>query len=448
MPHGSIHEPRYFDGAEDGGLRSGIVSASVGTRRDRTTTRQPAVSVPAILGGQPAFAETLLVGRPNMPDRAKFLNRIETMLDSGRLTNLGPMVGEFEQEVAKRAGTRFCVSTCNATVALELAISALGMRGEVVVPSYTFVATAHALWRQGIRPIFCDIDPETHCLDPDAVEASITSQTTGILGVHLWGNTCATAALEDIAHRRGLKLLFDAAHAFGCGTTNRPVGGYGDAEVFSFHATKFVHSLEGGAIVTDDADLAQRLRLMVNFGFSAEDTVSHLGTNGKMTEASAAMGLTSLEAMSGIVEHNRRNYIAYGHGIGAIPGLRLMDRNPDLHHNFHYIVVEVDEGACGLTRDQIVAALRVENVLARRYFHPGCHRMEPYAGLFPQAGRTLPVTEAVARRVIVLPTGLALTDTDVTTLTDRMGAIVRRATKVAAALRTSQDPRLPPFGRG
>ena len=235
-----------------------------------------------------------------MPDRVRFLERIDRMLTSGRLSNHGPMNDEFESAVAKIAGARHCIASCNATIALELAISALGMKGEVIVPSFTFVATVHALWRQGIRPVFCDIDPETHCLDVASVEAAITSETTGILGVHLWGNVGDVEALEDLARRKGLKLLFDAAHAFGCGTTARPVGTNGDAEVFSFHATKFVHSIEGGAVVTNDADLARRLRLMVNFGFSGEDTVSHLGTNGKMTEASAAMGLTSLEIDGGL----------------------------------------------------------------------------------------------------------------------------------------------------
>ena len=401
----------------------------------------------ALLGAKPAFAEMLLVGRPNMPDRAAFMGRIDRMFDSGRLTNRGPMLLEFEERVARIAGTRHCIATCNATVGLELAISALGMAGDVIVPSYTFVATVHALWRQGLRPVFCDINPKTHCLDPDSVEAAITSRTTGILAVHMWGNTCATHALEDIAQRHGLKLLFDAAHAFGCGTKKRAVGGYGDAEVFSFHATKCVHALEGGAIVTDDSDLAGRLRLMVNFGFSDEDTVKHLGTNGKMSEASAAMGLTSLEAMDAIIAHNRRNYAAYASGLQAIPGISLMSRRMNQQHNYHYIVTEIDAATAGLTRDELVAALRLENVVARRYFYPGCHRMQPYTGLFPQAGRTLPVTEEIARRVMVLPTGMQVSEAEVERLTSRIAAIVRQAPAVRAALTQCHDPRLPPFLR-
>lgn len=399
----------------------------------------------AILGGEPAFAETLCVGRPNMPNRAGFLERLDRVLDSGRLTNHGPMVQEFEQRVAVAAGTRHCVATCNATVGLELAVDALGMQGDVIVPAYTFVATVHALWRQGVRPVFCDIDPETHCLDADAVEAAITSRTTGILGVHVWGNNAATRRLEAIAELHGLRLLFDAAHAFGCGDADGPIGSHGDAEVFSFHATKCVHSFEGGAIVTNDTALADRLRLMVNFGFAGEDEVAYLGTNGKMSEACAAMGLTSIDSMAAIVDHNRANYAAYRAGLAGLPGIRVMALDVAGRSNFHYVVIEVDAAAAGLSRDELVAALRLENVLARRYFHPGCHRMQPYAGLFPQAGRTLPVTEQVSARVIVLPTGMSVAAADVQCLTGRIAAMVRQARAVRSALALSDDPRLPTF---
>ena len=175
-------------------------------------------ALPAILSGKWAFDSTVLVGRPEHARPRALLERIDRMFTSGRLSNHGPMNDEFESAVAEIAGASHCIASCNATIALELAISALGMKGEVIVPSFTFVATVHALWRQGIRPVFCDIDPETHCLDVASVEAAITSETTGILGVHLWGNVGNTDALEDARPAQGLKLLFDAAHAFGCGT--------------------------------------------------------------------------------------------------------------------------------------------------------------------------------------------------------------------------------------
>lgn len=399
----------------------------------------------ALLGAQPAFPEMLYVGRPNMPNRDAFLARIKTMLDSGRLTNLGPMVQEFEARVARIAGVDHAIATCNATTGLELAIGALGMRGDVIVPSFTFVATVHALWRQGIRPVFCDVDPVTHCLDVDCVEAAITSRTTGILGVHLWGNSCASRRLRDLARSHGLKLLFDAAHAFGCHADKPRCPTSGDAEVFSFHATKCVHAFEGGAIVTNDGELAERLRLMVNFGFAGEDRVAHLGTNGKMSEASAAMGLTSLESMGDFFEHNRRNFACYTDGLAEVPGVELMPRSLDQTHNFQYIVTEIVAEEAGLTRDELVAALRMENVMARRYFHPGCHRMQPYLGLFPRAGRTLPETEGLTQRVMVLPTGMAISQEEIERLCARIAAIVRRAPIVRDALRRTRDDRLEPL---
>jgi len=435
---------------------------TLGSRESNVTNARPDASPPdtdspaasatrarfpglALLGASPAFPETLHVGRPNMPDRAVFLARMETLFDSGRLTNLGPMVQAFELEVARLVGAKHCVATCNATVALELAVHALGMEGDVIVPSFTFVADAHALWRQGVRPVFCDVDPRTHSLDPDRVEAAITSRTTGILAVHMWGDRGGARPLERLAERRGLKLLFDAAHALGCEDDESGPRGAGHAEVYSFHATKIVNAFEGGAIVTDDAELAGRLRLMTNFGFDGEDRVRYLGTNGKMSEASAAMGLTSLESLGTIIAHNRRNEETYAIGLADVPGVRLVRSDGNVRHNHHYVVTEVDEHVAGLSRDELVAALRFENVLARRYFHPGCHRMSPYDGLFPQAGLTLPVTEALTRRVMVLPTGLSVTPEDIGRLTERIAAATGRAHEVRRALRGSTDPRRPDF---
>ena len=198
----------------------------------------------ALFGGSPAFRDALHVGRPNLGDRARLLGRIGDILDRRWLTNRGPYVQEFEQRVAALTGTEHCVAVSNGTAALDLTARALGLRGEVIVPSLTFVATAHALQWQGIRPVFCDIDPVTLTLDPARVEALIGPHTTGILPVHLFGQPCNTEALADIARRHHLQLFYDASHAFGCTRGGRPVGGFGAAEVFSFHATKFVHTLE------------------------------------------------------------------------------------------------------------------------------------------------------------------------------------------------------------
>jgi dTDP-4-amino-4,6-dideoxygalactose transaminase len=358
----------------------------------------------AINGAAPAFDEMLHVGRPNMGDRDAFMRHVEDIFERRWLSNDGPLVQEFEQRVAAHLGVKHCIAMCNGTIALEIAIRALGLEGEVIVPAYTFVATAHALQWQGITPVFADIDPATHALDPAAVRKMITPRTSGIIGVHLWGRGAPVDALQEIADEHGLKLMFDAAHAFSCTHGGRRIGAFGACEVLSFHATKFFNSFEGGAVVTDDDELARTARLMRNFGFSGLDQVSYPGTNGKMIEIAAAMGLVNLESVDDVIAANRANYEAYRTALAGIPGVRLLAYDEAERNNYQYVIVEVGAD-CPVPRDTLVDTLRAENILARRYFWPGCHKMEPYRSLFPHAGLLLPVTEAVAASVIVLPTG-------------------------------------------
>jgi dTDP-4-amino-4,6-dideoxygalactose transaminase len=385
----------------------------------------------AIDGGTPAFTEPRHVGGPNIVDIPGVLRRIEEILERGWLTNGGPLVRQFEDRVAEIAGVQHCVAVCNATVGLEIAIRALGMTGEVIVPSWTFVATAHALQWQEITPVFADVDPTSHTLDAVAVERMLTPRTSGIIGTHLFGRACDAQALRALADRHGLALLFDAAHAFGVRTTNGPVGGLGDAEVFSFHATKFLNTFEGGAVVTDDADLAQRVRLMTNFGFEGRDHVTYLGTNGKLNEVSAAMGLVQLDHIDETIALNQERYHTYELGLGGIPGIHLLPYAANERSNYQYIVVGVDSEAAGTTRDDLVATLEAENVLARRYFHPGAHRMEPYRSLQPHAGLLLPETERLAASTLVLPTGLQTSIADIwiicALIEQRVSECVRRS---------------------
>jgi len=359
----------------------------------------------AIFGGLPAFEVPLHVGRPNIGDRGRLLERFQKILDSRWLTNDGLFVREFEQRIADLVGVKHCVAICNGTVALEISIRALEMKGEIIVPSFTFVATAHALEWQGIKPIFCDIDPVTHNIDPIKIEQMITTRTAGIIGVHVWGRPCDVDALDEIAHRRGLKLLFDSAHALGCTYKRKMIGNFGDAEVFSFHATKFVNSLEGGAVATNDDQLARKIRLLKNFGFTTYDEIESVGTNGKMNEVSAAMGLTNLESMDEFIEINRRNYKQYAAELAGLEGVTVLSYSEEEKCNYQYVVLEIDKDKTILIRDQLIKILQAENILARRYFYPGCHRMEPYRSLYPNAHTFLPETERVAAQVMNLPTG-------------------------------------------
>ena len=385
----------------------------------------------AILGGAPAFTEPLHVGRPNVVNRERFLARVRDLLDRRWLTNAGPFVCEFEERVAELLGTAHCVAVCNGTLGLELVLRACGIEGEIIVPSFTFIATAHAVRMVGLTPVFADIDPVTHCLDPRAAERAITARTASILGVHLWGNPCAVAPLSEVADRHGLTLLFDAAHAFGCSLDGRRVGGFGRAEVFSFHATKYLNTFEGGAITTDDGELADRLRLMRNFGFAGYDRVVSLGTNAKMNEVSAAMGLAGLESIEETVAHNRANFERYREGLGGLSGLDVMPHDSVEQNNHQYVVVEVDERQAGLSRDLLMRVLQAENVLVRRYFYPGCHKMEPYHTLDPTVGRGLPATEQVARRVLQLPTGTGVGGREI----DGVAALMRLALDNSSTLR-------------
>ncbi len=388
----------------------------------------------AIFSGRPAFSEKLHVGRPNIGCKERLLQRIEDALDRRWLTNNGPLVREFEQKLAAFLGVKHCIAMCNATIALEIVSRALDLKGEVIVPSFTFVATAHALQWQEITPVFCDVDPETHNIDPEQIEALITPRTTGIVGVHVWGRPCNIERLTEICRQRNLKLMFDAAHAFGCSYNDMMVGNFGEAEIFSFHATKFFNTFEGGAVTTNSDELAQKIRLMKNFGFAGTDQVIYIGTNGKMNEISAAMGLTSLESFDEFVQTNYQNYQTYQRGLIGVPGIKVIDYNETEKNNYQYIIVEIDETAAGINRDQLVEILWAENILARRYFYPGCHQMEPYRSYFPHASLLLPQTNRLTQRVLSLPTGTAVGTVEIELICRIIRLIVEQSKAVQARI--------------
>lgn len=389
----------------------------------------------AIMDGEPHFDHPLHVGRPNIGNRDTFIKRVNDILDRRWFTNNGTYVQEFEKRIAEVADVKHCIAMTNATIALEIAIRALDLSGEVIVPSFTFVATAHALQWQGITPVFCDVAPGSHHIDPAKIELMLTPQTTGIIGVHVWGEVCDVDALQTVASKHNLRLLYDAAHAIGSSHQGKKVGGFGDAEVFSFHATKFLNSFEGGAVVTNNDELAETVRFMRNFGFSGYDTVDYVGTNGKMTEVAAAMGLTSLESVQTVIDHNKHNYDLYQEHLGSMEGISLYQYNQVDERNYQYVVVEVDASITGINRDDIVRILHAENLLVRRYFYPGCHQMEPYRSYFPHSGLLLQETESLTKRVMSLPTGTAVTDDDIVEICNLISFIVDNGTEVGRELK-------------
>lgn len=384
----------------------------------------------AIFGNPAAFLEPKHVGEPNIGDVDAFLRRAESALKTHRLTNDGPLVKELEEQVGALTGVEHAIAVCNATVGLQLVVRALGLTGEVIVPSFTFVGTAHALEWVGLTPRFCEVDPNRHTLNPRAVESAITSSTTGILPVHIWGRPCDIDGLSEIAQSHQVRLVFDAAQALGSSYRGTPIGGFGDAEVFSLHATKVVNSAEGGVITTRSSELAERLRRMRNFGFLGYDAVGGIGTNGKMNEISAALGLTSLDSFQDFVAVNRRNHEQYVEELRELPGVWLSQFGEGEQHNFNYVVLEIDSQRTQLSRDLLMEVLHKENVLARRYFYPGCHRFPPYAA----AEQRLPVTEALCDRILVLPTGASTSSDDISVICSIIRLAVTQGKAIVDAL--------------
>ncbi|HIK19450.1 MAG TPA: aminotransferase class I/II-fold pyridoxal phosphate-dependent enzyme [Leptolyngbyaceae cyanobacterium M33_DOE_097] len=389
------------------------------------------VSELAIFGNSPAFQEKLHVGRPNIGDRDRLMARVNDILDRKWFSNNGAYVQEFEKKLSEYTGAKHCIAMCNGTIAVEILVRALGLTGEVIIPSFTFVATAHALQWQEITPVFCDIDPATHTLDPDQVKRLITPRTSGIMGVHVWGRPCQVEELAEIADQYNLKLAFDASHAVGCSHNGKMIGNFGEAEVFSFHATKFLNAFEGGAVVTNNDELAAKIRLMKNFGFgSGYDNVVYVGTNGKMNEISAAMGVTGLESIDTFIEQNYRNYKQYQAELANIDGVKLTAYNELEKNNYQYIILEIDSTEAGINRNELVQVLHAENVLARRYFYPGCHKMQPYQSYFPNANLLLPQTEALTEKVMSLPTGTGVTSEDISKICQIIRVAVQESHKI------------------
>lgn len=357
----------------------------------------------------PLFLQPLHVGRPNIGNRKQLNKYFNEILDNKWLTNNGPFVQKFEKRIEQYLGVKHCISVCNATTGLEVAIKALDITGEIIVPSFTFIASAHSAKWNNVTPVFCDVSSSTHNINVDKIEELISPDTTGIMGVHLWGKPCDIYNIKKLARKHKLSVIFDAAHAFGCSYNGKMIGNFGDAEVFSFHATKFLNTFEGGAITTNNDRLAKRLRLMTNFGFEGIDNVIDIGTNGKMNEVSAAMGLSGMDSIDKFIKVNYKNYRDYQKYLTGIPGVSLIEYNNGDKYNYQYIVLEVDD-----KRDELVDILQKENIFARKYFYPGCHNAKPYKHL----KFYLPETNKVIKKVMVLPTGTSIGTKDIKQICD------------------------------
>ena len=389
---------------------------------------------PAILGGAPLFGEPVYVTRPPVPDPVEFQRRIADVFGSRWFTNNGPLVRELEARLQQRLATGFCASFCNGTVALQIALRALDLEGEVITTPFTFPATVHAIEWNGLTPVFADVDPRTYNLDVRRAAELVTPRTSAILPVHVFGNPCDVVGIERLAQSAGLKVVYDAAHAFGVHHRGRPIGMWGDLSVLSFHATKLFHSAEGGGIIGPDPDSFEGIRLLRNFGIVNQNEVHGVGLNGKLSELHAAVGLGVLDIVDREIARRGEIDACYRACLGEVEGVLLQELADDTTHNHAYFTVEIDAETFGLTRDEVQQALLAENVMARKYFHPLCSENECYRDLPSAQPDSLPNAHRLTSRVLCLPIYGELSVGDAERIAKRLIALRADAERVRATL--------------
>jgi len=376
--------------------------------------------------GIPApFDAPIHVTRPLLPSLRSLLLRLEDVWSSQQLTNLGAQHERLEAALRVHLGVRQLSLFSNGTAALITAIRALGLEGEVLTTPFTFPATPHALSWSGITPVFCDIDPVTLNIDPAAVERAVTGRTSGVLAVHVYGTACDVEGLRRLADRHGLKIVYDAAHAFATRVRGAGIGTFGDVSMFSFHATKLFHTAEGGALACQDLSLKAKIDDLRNFGIHGPEVVAAIGLNGKMSELHAALGLAVLDGVAEELARRRRLLACYRERLAPIEGVACV-QGPGVDDGGQYCVIRVDEAAFGCSRDALHLDLRAFNVFARKYFYPLCAEYDCYRHLPSAAAANLPVATRAAREVLCLPLYGGLTESDVDRISEMIAAIQAR----------------------
>ncbi len=384
--------------------------------------------------GTPApFDKPIYVTRPLLPPLPAVTARLEQVWATQQLTNIGAQHERLEAALRERLGVRELSLFTNGTVALITAIRALGLTGDVVTTPFTFPATPHALSWSGITPVFCDVDPRTLTLDPGAVERAITPRTTAILAVHVYGTPCDVAALQRVADRHRLRLIYDAAHAFGARVDGRAIGTFGDITMFSFHATKLFHTAEGGALACADPLLKARIDDLRNFGIHGPDLVEAIGLNGKMTELQAALGLCVLDGLDAELAQRRRLLAQYRDRVSAIDGVAWYHTSRLEDDSCQYAVARVDEARFGCSRDALHEELRRFNVFTRKYFYPLCADYPCYRDLPSASPSALPVAARAVRDVLCLPLYGGLDAADVDRICDMIAFVGAEARRRVAA---------------
>lgn len=358
---------------------------------------------------------SILVTKSSMPSIEEYIEEIRPIFESRHLTNMGPVYKKLQQELIKYLGVPELSLFVNGHMALEMAIDALGLKtcgGEVITTPFTFVSTAHAITRSGLKPVFCDIKPDDYTMDPEKIKELITDKTVAIIPVHVYGNLCDVEAIQKIANKHNLKVIYDAAHAFGVAYKGIGVGNFGDASMFSFHATKVYHTIEGGAIAFRDKKYRIPLHELKNFGIHGPEDTLAIGGNAKLDEFRAAMGICNLRRIDECIAARKRVYIHYTERLKDSPGLQLPKQQEDVTANYAYFPICIDPKRFGKTRDIVFAELKQRDVHARKYFYPAINEMSCYKKEYKDW--STPVAHDVATRVLTLPIyeDLSLEDVD------------------------------------
>lgn len=357
--------------------------------------------------------ELITVTSPLLPDLDEFNELLKQIWESKWITNNGSFHKQLEKELAEYLGVPFISLFTNGTLPLLTALQALRVTGEVITTPYSFVATTHCIWWNGCKPVFVDIDLVTGNLDPDKIEAAITPQTTAIMPVHVYGKPCDTKRIQDIADKYGLKVIYDAAHAFGVKVDGESILNKGDMSTLSFHATKVYNTLEGGAMVIHDEVMKKRIDYLKNFGFAGETEVVAPGINSKVDEVRSAYGILNLRQVDTAINARRQVAIKYREALRSVEGIRFMDDMPGVHHNYSYFPIFIDAEKYGMSRDDLYAKMKAGNVLGRRYFYPLISEFSTYRGLPSAAPKNLVNAHKMANSVICLPMHHTLSDDDI-----------------------------------
>lgn len=347
--------------------------------------------------------KVITVTSPLLPNLDEFNELLKDIWSRKWLTNNGHYHQELEKALCEYLKVPYISLFTNGTLPLITALQALRITGEVITTPYSFVATTHSLWWNGIKPVFVDVDPLTGNLNPDKIEAAITPRTTAIMPVHVYGNPCDTQRIQEIADKYGLRVIYDAAHAFGVEVNGENVLNAGDMSTLSFHATKVYNTVEGGALIMHDEATKKRIDYLKNFGFAGETTVVAPGINSKMDEMRSAYGLLNLKQVDAAIEARHQVAIKYREALQGVKGIRFMEDIPGVHHNYAYFPIFIDEEEYGMTRDELYLKMKEQNVLGRRYFYPLISEFSTYKGLESARPENLPVAHRIADSVICLP---------------------------------------------